>query len=91
MGGGNAMVWRYARLAMVASWKTMRRLVSSLHLILKPPLTDSHSEKTCWMSFVLSSFGNPVRERMRVTEAERLDNAAAIDRATISRTVGSDY
>jgi hypothetical protein len=49
----------------------MRRLVSSLHLILKPPLTDSHSEKADWMSFVLSSLGKPVRERILVTLAER--------------------
>ena len=53
-----------------ASLKTMRRDVSSFHLILKPPAWLSHSEKADWMSFVLSSLGKPVRERMRVTEAE---------------------
>ena len=53
-----------------ASTKTMRRLVSSIHLILKPPFEFSHSEKAEWMSRVLSSFGKPVKERMRVTDAE---------------------
>jgi hypothetical protein len=61
------------------SWNTIRRLVSSLHLILNPPLRASHSEKAEWMSFVLSSFGNPVRERIRVTEAESPESDVAID------------
>jgi len=54
----------------VASWKTIKRLVSSIHLILNPPPTFSHSEKAVWISLVFSSFGKPVRERMRVTQAE---------------------
>jgi hypothetical protein len=59
-----------------ASWKTIKRLVSSFHLILNPPLTVSHSENADWISFVLSSFGNPVKERIRVTEAERPESEA---------------
>jgi hypothetical protein len=70
IGGGLASVWRYARFAIEGSWKTMRRLVSSFHLILNPPFIPSYSVKADWMSLVLSSFGNPVRERMRVTEAD---------------------
>lgn len=31
----------------------------------------SHSANAVWMSFVLSSFGKPLKERMRVTAAER--------------------
>ena len=54
----------------MASWKTIKRLVSSIHLILNPPPTFSHSVKAVWISLVFSSFGNPVRERMRVTQAE---------------------
>ena len=54
----------------MASWKTIKRLVSSIHLILNPPPTFSHSEKAVWISLVFSSFGKPVRERMRVTQAE---------------------
>jgi hypothetical protein len=45
IAGGFAMIERYARLAAVASAKTTRRLVSSIHLILKPPFAFSHSEK----------------------------------------------
>ncbi len=52
--------------------------MSLIHLILKPPLTLSHSEKAAWMSLVLSSFGKPVRDRMRVTQAESWERAAAI-------------
>ena len=44
--------------------------MSSIHLISKPPFEFSHSEKAEWMSRVLSSFGKPVKERMRVTDAE---------------------
>ena len=62
----------------VASLKTIKRLVSLIHLILKPPFTLSHSENAAWMSLVLSSFGKPVRERMRVTQAESWERAAAI-------------
>lgn len=58
-----------------ASWKTMSKLVSSLHFILNPPFTLSHSEKADWISFVLSSFENPVKYRIRVTEA---DNPASV-------------
>jgi hypothetical protein len=54
----------------VASWKTIKRLVSSIHLILNPPPTLSHSAKAVWISLVFNSFGKPVRERMRVTQAE---------------------
>lgn len=54
----------------VASANTTRRLVSSIHFILNPPLAFSYSEKADWMSRVLSSLGKPVKERMRVTEAE---------------------
>ena len=64
---------------MDASWKTIKRLVSSLHLILNPPLALSHSENADWMSFVLSSFGNPVKDKMRVTEAESPDKDAAMN------------
>lgn len=53
-----------------ASWKTIKRLVSSIHLILKPPPTFSHSENATCMSLVLSSLAKPVRCRMRVTEAD---------------------
>jgi hypothetical protein len=45
IAGGFAIMERYALLATVASAKTMRRLVSSIHFILKPPLAFSHSEK----------------------------------------------
>lgn len=62
----------------MGSWKTISKLVSSLHLILKPPLTPSHSAKELWISFVLSSLENPVKERMRVTEAERPESDVAI-------------
>jgi len=41
--GGDARVCRYALLAVAASAKTIKRLVSSRHLILNPPLTFSHS------------------------------------------------
>lgn len=61
MAGGKATVFRYARLATAASWKTINRLVSSLHFILKPPDMDSYSEKAAWISFVFNSFGKPVR------------------------------
>jgi hypothetical protein len=54
----------------VASWKTIKRLVSSIHLILNPPPTPSHSVKAVWISLVFNSFGKPVRERIRVTQAE---------------------
>lgn len=30
----------------------------------------SHSEKAAWMSFVLSSLAKPVRDKIRVTDAE---------------------
>lgn len=53
------------------SWKTINRLVSSSHLILNPPFPPSQSAKALWMSFVFNSFGNPLRKRIRVTEAER--------------------
>lgn len=62
----------------VASLKTISRLVSSIHLILKPPFVFSHSENAAWMSLVLSSFGKPVRERMRVTQAESCEREAAM-------------
>lgn len=62
----------------VASWKTIKRLVSSIHLILNPPPTLSHSAKADWISLVFSSFGNPVRERMRVTQAESWLSEAAM-------------
>lgn len=52
--------------------------MSLIHLILKPPLMLSHSEKAAWMSRVLSSFGKPVRDRIRVTQAESWERAAAI-------------
>jgi len=71
IAGGNASVWRYARLATDASWKTIKRLVSSRHLILNPPPTFSHSENADWISFVFSSFGKPVKDKIRVTDAER--------------------
>ena len=69
---------RYDHSPMVASLKTMSKLVSSIHLILKPPLAFSHSENATWMSLVLSSFGNPVRERIRVTHAESCESEDAI-------------
>ena len=56
----------------------MRRLVSSLHFILKPPDMLSYSAKAAWMSFVFNSFGKPVRKRIRVTQAERPESAAAM-------------
>ena len=62
----------------VASLKTIKRLVSLIHLILKPPFTLSHSENAAWMSLVLSSFGKPVNERMRVTQAESWDRDVAM-------------
>ena len=69
---GCAQVWCvYDAVPTEASWKTINRLVSSLHLILNPPATFSHSEKAAWMSFVLSSLAKPVKDRIRVTEAER--------------------
>jgi hypothetical protein len=61
---------QYSDSPMVASWKTISKLVSSFHLILKPPLTASQSEKAAWMSLVLSSLLKPVRERILVTEAD---------------------
>lgn len=66
-------MWRYARLATEASWKTIKRLVSSLHFILNPPPMFSHSENADWMSFVFSSFAKPVKDKMRVTDADRPD------------------
>ena len=63
----------------VASLNTIKRLVSLIHLILKPPLTLSHSAKAAWISRVLSSLEKPVRERMRVTQAESWERAAAIE------------
>lgn len=56
----------------------MRRLVSSIHLILKPPLAFSHSENAAWMSLVFSSFGKPVNERMRVTQADSCESEDAM-------------
>jgi hypothetical protein len=61
---------------MDASWNTMYKLVSSIHLILKPPLMFSQSEKATLISFVFSSFGKPVKQRIRVTAAERLFGVA---------------
>lgn len=86
MGGGLAIVLRYARFATEASWKTIKRLVSSLHLILNPPLMLSHSAKADWMSFVFSSFGKPVKDKMRVTEAESPES----DADAISNGSGND-
>ena len=63
----------------VASLKTIKRLVSLIHLILKPPFTPSHSEKAACISLVLSSFGKPLRDKMRVTQAESWERAAAIE------------
>jgi len=76
IAGGKATVCRYARLATAASWNTIKRLVSSFHLILNPPLWFSYSENADWMSFVFNSFGKPVKKRMRVTEADKPDVAA---------------
>lgn len=45
--------------------------MSSRHLILNPPPTFSHSENADWISFVFSSFGKPVKDKIRVTDAER--------------------
>jgi len=45
---------------------------------LNPPLTVSHSENADWISLVLSSFGKPVKERIRVTEAESPASEVAI-------------
>lgn len=33
----------------------------------------SHSENADWMSFVFSSFAKPVKDKMRVTDADRPD------------------
>jgi len=49
----------------------MRRLVSSIHLILYPPFSFSYSAKAAWMSLVFSSAGKPLSDKMRVTQAER--------------------
>lgn len=73
----NACEGVYDGVPMEASWKTINRLVSSLHLILNPPPMFSQSENAVWMSFVLSSLAKPVKERMRVTDAERPEVEAA--------------
>ena len=62
---------RDSHIPTLASAKTRRRLVSLTHLILKPPRTASHSLKAAWMSLVFSSGGKPVRDNIRVTEADK--------------------
>ena len=76
----------------VASWKTIKRLVSSIHLILNPPPTASHSPKATWISLVFSSLGNPVRDRMRVTQAESWvsDEAMVDNRSEVKEVKGQE-
>jgi len=57
---------RKARFAVKGSLKTIRHPVSSSHLILYPPLSSSKSTNMFWISRVLSSLLNPVRERIFV-------------------------
>ena len=54
-----------------ASLKTIKRLVSSIHLILNPPRSFSYSAKAAWMSRVLSSGGKPWSDNILVTHADR--------------------
>ena len=56
--------------------------MSSIHLILNPPLAFSHSVNAAWISLVLSSLGNPVSDRMRVTQAESWDSEVDISSAS---------
>lgn len=51
-------------------------VVSLTHLILNPPRSSSHCEKIAWMSLVLSSGGNPLSSRIRVTRGDKRGRAA---------------
>jgi hypothetical protein len=62
----------YPYLPTVASANTARAVMSSIHLILKPPLSSLHLVKMLCRSLVLRSGEKLANVRIRVTDAETM-------------------